>query len=141
MKIHKYSEFPVQTILENIGCVWSMHAVTCIEFKSKRVFSSAISLEGNGESLELNERGPRCIKMGNFITEEELWACTSCQACVQACPVNISPMGIVLDMRRSLIMEDSKSPESITSMFNNIENNGAPWAFPAASRGDWTQES
>ena len=79
--------------------------------------------------------------LGSYITEEELWACTSCQACVQACPVNISPMGIVLDMRRSLIMEDSKSPESITSMFNNIENNGAPWAFPAASRGDWTQES
>ena len=86
--------------------------------------------EGDGKTL-----------LGNYITEEELWACTSCQACVQACPVNISPMGIVLDMRRSLIMEDSKSPESITSMFNNIENNGAPWAFPAANRGDWTKEA
>ncbi|MEC7653368.1 MAG: (Fe-S)-binding protein, partial [Bacteroidota bacterium] len=79
--------------------------------------------------------------VGSYITEEELWACTSCQACVQACPINISPMGIILDMRRSLIMEESKSPEPITSMFNNIENNGAPWAFPAASRGDWIQES
>jgi Fe-S oxidoreductase len=49
-------------------------------------------------------------------------------------------MGIILDMRRSLIMEDSKSPESITSMFNNIENNGAPWAFPAGDRGNWTKE-
>jgi len=78
--------------------------------------------------------------LGDWITEEELWACTSCQACITACPINISPMGIILDMRRSLIMEDSKSPESITSMFNNIENNGAPWAFPAGSRGDWTQE-
>ena len=78
--------------------------------------------------------------LGDWITEEELWACTSCQACIEACPINISPMGIILDMRRSLIMEDSKSPESITSMFNNIENNGAPWAFPAGSRGDWTQE-
>jgi Fe-S oxidoreductase len=48
-------------------------------------------------------------------------------------------MGIVLDMRRNLIMEESRSPDSITSMFNNLENNGAPWAFPAASRGDWTQ--
>lgn len=85
--------------------------------------------EGDGRSL-----------LGHYITEEELWACTSCQACVQACPVNISPMGIILDMRRSLIMEDSKSPESITSMFNNIENNGAPWAFPAGSRGDWTKD-
>ena len=79
--------------------------------------------------------------LGDFISEEELWACTSCQACVQACPVNISPMGIVIDMRRNLIMEESKSPESITTMFNNIENNGAPWAFPAASRGDWTQDT
>ena len=79
--------------------------------------------------------------VGSYITEEELWACTSCQACVQACPINISPMGIILDMRRSLIMEESKSPEPITSMFNNIENNGVPWAFPAASRGDWIQES
>jgi Fe-S oxidoreductase len=86
--------------------------------------------EGDGRTL-----------LGDYITEEELWACTSCQACVQACPINISPMGIVLDMRRSLIMEDSKSPESLTNMFNNIENNGAPWAFPAANRGDWTQES
>jgi Fe-S oxidoreductase len=75
--------------------------------------------------------------LGNFITEEELWACTSCQACVEACPVLISPMGIVLDMRRSLIMEESKSPDALTSMFNNVENNGAPWAFPAATRGDW----
>ena len=88
------------------------------------------SWDGDGKTL-----------LGDYITEEELWACTSCQACVQACPVNISPMGIVLDMRRSLIMEDSKSPESITSMFNNIENNGAPWAFPAANRGDWTKEA
>jgi ferredoxin len=75
--------------------------------------------------------------LGNFITEEELWACTSCQACVEACPVLISPMGIVLDMRRSLIMEESKSPDALTGMFNNVENNGAPWAFPAATRGDW----
>lgn len=79
--------------------------------------------------------------VGDFISEEELWACTSCQACVQACPINISPMGIILDMRRSLIMEESKSPEPITSMFNNIENNGAPWAFPAANRGDWINEN
>ena len=79
--------------------------------------------------------------VGSYIREEELWACTSCQACVEACPINISPMGIILDMRRSLIMEESKSPEPITAMFNNIENNGAPWAFPAASRGDWIQES
>ena len=78
--------------------------------------------------------------LGDYVSEEELWACTSCQACVDACPVNINPMGIILDMRRSLIMEDSKAPEAITSMFNNVENNGAPWAFPATDRGKWADE-
>ncbi len=86
---------------------------------------------GNGDGKSL---------LGDYISEEELWACTSCQACVDACPVNINPMGIILDMRRSLIMEDSKAPEPITAMFNNIENNGAPWAFPATDRGKWTDE-
>lgn len=100
-----------------------------IEEIGKKRDANGGQIEDDGKSL-----------LGHFITEEELWACTSCQACVQACPINISPMGIILDMRRSLIMEDSKSPESITSMFNNIENNGAPWAFPAESRSDWTNE-
>lgn len=78
--------------------------------------------------------------LGDFITEEELWACTTCNACVQACPVNIDPLSIIMSMRRSLIMEDSKSPEPITAMFNNVENNGAPWAFPASDRGNWINE-
>jgi heterodisulfide reductase subunit C len=90
-------------------------------------------------SGEFHEDGKKLL--GDYISEEEIWACTSCQACVDACPINISPMGIILDMRRSLIMEDSKSPESITTMFNNIENNGAPWAFPAASRADWIKDA
>lgn len=76
----------------------------------------------------------------DYISEEELWACTTCNACVDACPVNIDPVSIILDLRRHLIMEESKSPEPITSMFNNMENNGAPWAFPAADRGKWTEE-
>jgi ferredoxin len=73
----------------------------------------------------------------DYITEEELWACTTCNACTQACPVNINPMEIIIDLRRYLIMEESKSPESITVMFNNIENNGAPWAMSAADRANW----
>jgi len=76
-----------------------------------------------------------------FITEEELWACTTCNACVDACPVLIDPLEIIMDLRRNLIMEESKSPESITNMFNNIESNGAPWAFPAADRDKWITES
>jgi Fe-S oxidoreductase len=76
----------------------------------------------------------------DYISEEELWACTTCNACVEACPVNIDPVSIIIDLRRHLIMEESKSPESITAMFNNVENNGAPWAFPAADRGKWVDE-
>ena len=74
----------------------------------------------------------------DYISEEELWACTTCNACTQACPVNINPLEIIVDLRRYLIMEESKSPESITTMFNNIENNGAPWAMSAADRANWT---
>ncbi len=73
----------------------------------------------------------------DYISEEELWACTTCNACTQACPININPMEIIVDLRRYLIMEESKSPESITAMFNNIENNGAPWAMSAADRANW----
>jgi ferredoxin len=73
----------------------------------------------------------------DYISEEELWACTTCNACTQACPININPLEIIVDLRRYLIMEESKSPESITVMFNNIENNGAPWAMSAADRANW----
>lgn len=75
----------------------------------------------------------------DYILEEELWACTTCNACTQACPVNINPMEIIVDLRRYLIMEESKSPESITVMFNNIENNGAPWAMSPADRANWAE--
>ncbi len=73
----------------------------------------------------------------NYITEEELWACTTCNACTEACPININPLEIIIDLRRYLIMEESKSPESLTAMFNNIENNGAPWAMSALDRDKW----
>jgi heterodisulfide reductase subunit C len=74
----------------------------------------------------------------DYMSEEELWACTTCNACTEACPVNINPMEIIIDLRRYLIMEESKSPESITAMFNNIENNGAPWAMSPSDRANWT---
>lgn len=76
----------------------------------------------------------------DYISEEEVWACTTCNACTDACPININPMEVLVDLRRYLIMEESKSPESITSMFNNVENNGAPWAMSAMNRADWTNE-
>lgn len=76
----------------------------------------------------------------DYITPEELWACTTCNACVEACPVNINPLEIIVDLRRYLVMEESKSPSELNAMFTNIENNGAPWAFPAADRMKWAEE-
>lgn len=79
--------------------------------------------------------------LGDYITPEELWACTTCNACVQACPVNISPLEIIVDLRRYLVMEESKSPTELNGMFTNIENNGAPWAFAQADRLKWAEEA
>jgi heterodisulfide reductase subunit C len=79
--------------------------------------------------------------LGNYITAEELWACTSCNACVQECPVNIDPLSIIVDLRRFLVMEESKVPTELTGMLTNIENNGAPWQFSPADRMKWTEEN
>ncbi|MBK9761182.1 MAG: (Fe-S)-binding protein [Flavobacteriales bacterium] len=77
--------------------------------------------------------------LGSRITDEELWACTTCNACTEACPVNIDPVGIITDMRRYLVMEESKMPGSLTTMSTNMENNGAPWAFAQSDRLKWTE--
>lgn len=77
----------------------------------------------------------------DYITPEELWACTTCNACVEACPVNINPLEIIVDLRQYLVMEESAAPAELNSMFTNIENNGAPWAFPAADRMKWAEEN
>lgn len=78
--------------------------------------------------------------LGDYISEEEVWACTSCNACVQECPVNIDPLSIIIDLRRFLVMEESKMPTELTGMLTNIENNGAPWQFSPADRGNWIHE-
>lgn len=78
--------------------------------------------------------------LGDYIQEEELWACTTCNACTEACPVMIDPLSIIMEMRRSLIMEDSKAPSELTNMLTNIENNGAPWQFSQADRANWIKE-
>ncbi len=76
----------------------------------------------------------------DYISAEELWACTSCNACVQACPVNIDPLNIIVDLRRAMVMEDSKMPDALAGAMANIENNGAPWQFSPADRLNWAQE-
>ena len=78
--------------------------------------------------------------LNDYITPEELWACTSCNACVEACPVNINPLTVIIDLRRYLVMEKSQAPSELNIMFGNVENNGAPWAFPAADRFNWATE-
>lgn len=77
----------------------------------------------------------------DYITPEELWACTTCNACVEACPVNINPLEIIVDLRQYLVMEESKAPSELNTMFTNVENNGAPWAFPASDRLKWAEEN
>jgi heterodisulfide reductase subunit C len=76
----------------------------------------------------------------NYISTEELRACTSCNACVEECPVSISPLAIIFEMRRSLIMEESDAPAEWNAMFGNIENNFAPWKFSPGERAKWTEE-
>lgn len=76
----------------------------------------------------------------DYITQEELRACTTCNACMEACPVMISPVDIILELRRNLILEQSKAPEEWNGMFNAIENNGAPWAFSPDDRDKWIKE-
>lgn len=79
--------------------------------------------------------------IGDYITAEEIWACTSCNACVQECPVNIDPLSIIVDLRRYLVMEESKMPSELAGMVTNIENNGAPWQFSPADRLNWRDEN
>ena len=78
--------------------------------------------------------------LGDYIKAEELWACTSCNACTDSCPIELDPLSIIIDMRRYLVMEKSDAPTELNMMFTNIENNGAPWQFAAADRLKWKNE-
>lgn len=79
--------------------------------------------------------------LDDYISREEIWACTSCNACVEACPVNIDPLQIIMELRRFAVMEESQAPGSINAMLGNIENNQAPWKYSPADRFNWAQES
>jgi heterodisulfide reductase subunit C len=79
--------------------------------------------------------------LGDFISPEELWACTSCNACVEACPVSIDPLSIIISMRQYMVMEQSAAPSELNIMMGNIENNGAPWPFNQMDRLNWVDES
>ncbi len=79
--------------------------------------------------------------LDDYITREEIWACTSCNACVEACPVNIDPLAIITDLRRYAVMEESVAPASINAMIGNVENNGAPWKYSPADRFNWAENN
>ena len=78
--------------------------------------------------------------LDDYISREELWACTTCNACVQACPVSIDPLSIIVEMRRYLVMEQSAAPTELNNMMSNIENNGAPWPYNQMDRLNWVNE-
>ena len=101
-------------------------------------------LEKVSENISINkgkfiDDGDRLLD--NYISKEELWACTSCNACVEACPINIDPLSIIMDMRQYLIMEESSAHPDLNNMMNNIENNGAPWPYNQQDRELWIQET
>lgn len=101
-------------------------------------------LEEVGKNLDANQGkfvddGKQLLD--DYITREELWACTSCNACTEACPVSIDPLSIIMDMRQYLVMEQSAAPADLNNMMGNIENNGAPWPFNQMDRLNWKDES
>ena len=100
-----------------------------LEEVGKNINANGGSFKDDGKSL-----------LNDYITTEELRACTTCQACVEACPVSIDPLSIIMQLRRNLVMEDSNAPQEWNLMFGNIENNMAPWKFSPDDRDAWTQE-
>ncbi len=99
----------------------------------------------------MKEKGPLLIRNGkdfndnrsllrDYISEEELWACTTCNACAKECPININHPSLIVDMRRYLVLEEASAPGELKGVFNNIENNGAPWQYSAEDRLIWTKD-
>ncbi len=97
----------------------------------------------------MKTQGPELVKnpeyadgksLFDFITPEEIWGCTTCGACMQECPVEISHVPLIVEMRQYLVMNEAKMPAAIGMMITNIQNNGAPWAMSASTRFDWSQE-
>ncbi len=93
---------------------------------SKKIRLNSENFSGDGKKL-----------LGDYISTEEIWACTSCNACVESCPIDIDPLSIIMSMRQYLVLENSAAPSDLNNMMNNIENNGAPWPFNQQDRIKW----
>jgi heterodisulfide reductase subunit C len=100
-----------------------------------RLEEVSVNIDKNGEFQD-DDRS----LLDDFISREELWACTTCNACTEACPIGIDPMSIIVEMRRYLVMEESAANPSLNTMMTNIENNAAPWAYAQADRANWINE-
>ena len=100
-------------------------------------------LEEIGKNLDANGTFKPDNKqlLDDYITREEIWACTTCNACVEACPVSINPLSIIMDMRQYLVMEQSAAPSELNNAMTNIENNGAPWPYNQMDRLNWKNEA
>lgn len=94
-------------------------------------------LEEVGRNLDAGTSDDKDLH--SYISAEELWACTTCNACAEACPVNINPVDIILQMRQYQVMEKSAAPSELNNMFTNLENNGAPWQMSQMDKANWTQ--
>ena len=99
-------------------------------------------LEEVGKNIDTNKSFVDDGKslLDNYISREEIWACTSCNACVEQCPVNINPLEIIMGLRQYAVMEESQAPSSINNMLGNLENNGAPWKYAQADRANWANQ-
>jgi Fe-S oxidoreductase len=106
----------------------------------KIMMSTRDRLEEVGRNINANGKFTDDGKnLLSYISVEELRACTTCNACVEECPVSISPLEIIVEMRRGLIMEDSNAPQEWNTMFSNVENNFAPWKYSPDDRDKWTE--
>ena len=99
-----------------------------------------MSVKGNGMIKNGSDWNDGKALLGDYITAEELWACTTCNACVQECPININQPAVILDMRRYIVMEQSAAPGELNQIFSNLENNGAPWQFSQEDRMMWAED-
>ena len=93
-----------------------------------------------GKNIDLHGKDFKDDKslLDQYVSREELWACTTCNACTEACPISLDPLSIIIELRRYLVMEESAATASLNTMQSNIETNGTQWKFANSERANWT---